>query len=324
MALEQSKRPDLNQNSYEVSRFIRLHGNGAEGSCSGVAMDSHRILLTIVIALASLIAAGASASDWRDDPVWHEGKAEWAVYESERVIYDKVRQHETVIFTNKEHVDPATTTKAENWRKPGMVEMFKFSVSRIIPTENYDYRYLSSGYVRTDTLAPYKLMTSSQEHCGTTFRQFTADDGRVNAVYFGYFPGEGESGASFQRTPNLAFHDLLALTLRDYPFDDSARPRLELMLVPTQESNQRTTLAPSPATVENLGRETIDVPFGRIDTHRLRVRHAEDGGVTESHFWFAADSRHRRVMVQYRGPHGVTMRLKRLDWWAYWKEPKPE
>lgn len=60
-------------------------------------------------------------------------------------------------------------------------------------------------------------------------------------------------------------------------------------------------------------------------THHLRVTHIEMGGTSESHYWFADDSADlRRVLVQFRGPYGVEYRLKRLDWWAYWSDPKPE
>ena len=50
--------------------------------------------------------------------------------------------------------------------------------------------------------------------------------------------------------------------------------------------------------------------------------------MTQSDYWFAAPSSQNgdmlNVMVKYEGPHGVKYELKRLDWWAYWSEPKPE
>ncbi len=49
-----------------------------------------------------------------------------------------------------------------------------------------------------------------------------------------------------------------------------------------------------------------------------------DGGATRSDYWFAADVRLRHVLVRYAGPYGVTYKLKKLGWWAYWAEPRPE
>ncbi|MCP3906340.1 MAG: hypothetical protein GY715_22185, partial [Planctomycetes bacterium] len=73
-------------------------------------------------------------------------------------------------------------------------------------------------------------------------------------------------------------------------------------------------------------RTTVTVPYGAVDAHHLRVTHERDGGVTETHYWFAADPALRRVMVRYEGPYGVRYALKKFGLWAYWNrnEPRPE
>ena len=155
-------------------------------------------------------------------------------------------------------------------------------------------------------------------------------DGKVDATSFDYHPDQGESSETYAASSSLAFQDSLSLTLRDYPFDATEKPVLKLDLVPDQTTPQVAPLKPDRATVHYIARETITVPYGSIETHHLRVEHARDGRTTQSDYWFAAPAPGSQngdmlnVMVKYEGPHGVKYELKRLDWWAYWSEPKPE
>jgi len=285
---------------------------------------SHVACAISALAVAALAAPARPAGpSWRTDPAWRQGKAEWALYDAVRTIYGKDRLYEATIFTNTQHQDPRTTTKAADWRADGTIEVFKHNVSEMIPTENYTYRFLTTAFVRADDLSLFKLAASSQEDCGTTYRQFVcADD--VDAQCFSYFPDEGASTDRYPSPHELAFHDALTLTLRDYPFDAAEKPGIELQLVPDQTHNHATPLRPAPATVRYVARETIGVPYGEIDTHHLRVEHAEMGGATHSDYWFAADAALRHILVRYEGPYGVQYRLARLEWWAYWQDARPE
>lgn len=263
-------------------------------------------------------------SGWRTDDAWNRGKAEWALYDAQRVIYGKPRRYEATIFTNVQHMNPRTTTKAENASADGSMPVFKHNVSEMIPTDNYTYRFLTTCFVRRNDMTAYKVVASSQEDCGSTYRQFIARDDRVRALQFGYFPSEGRATADFESMDELAFHDALTLTLRDYPFElDEHRPR-DLALVQDLTDNHWVRLTPRPAKLEYVGAETLEVPYGRVDTHHLRITHESIGGATESHYWFAADPELRHVLVRYTGPFGVAYKLKRLAWWAYWSDPKPE
>ena len=264
---------------------------------------------------------------WRTDSAWHKGKAEWALYEAQRTIYGKPRFYEATIFTNKQHMDLSTTTKAANWRDADTIEVFKHNVSEMIETDHYTYRFLTTCFVDTKTLEPYKIVASSQEDCGSTHKQFVIEDGQVHATSNSYFPNEGVQDISYRRpgeSRHFAFHDTLTLTLRDYPFDADEPPIMKLKLIVDQTDNHATSQRPEEATVRFVGRESITVPYGTIDAHHLVVEHAEQGGTTKSEYWFAADATMRHVLVKYEGPYGIKYELKRLDWWAYWSDPRPQ
>ena len=70
---------------------------------------THQNSLTLTAMLACLLAPAAltpaeltgASGGWRDDPIWYDGKAEWALYEAERTIYGETRRYQTTIFVNK-------------------------------------------------------------------------------------------------------------------------------------------------------------------------------------------------------------------------------
>src|SRR5688572_28144872 len=70
---------------------------------------------------------------WRADPVWHDGKAEYAVYDGQRTLYGEPRRFRARILTNQEMADPATKTKAVEPDAPGMRAVFKHHVREDIP-----------------------------------------------------------------------------------------------------------------------------------------------------------------------------------------------
>jgi hypothetical protein len=272
------------------------------------------------LATAALQARGEKAPErpadsWRTDAAWHEGKAEWALYDAVRSIYGVPRSYEATIFTNREHLDPATGTKTLDHRAAGAVAVFKHTVSEIIPTENYTYRFLTSLHVQATSPGVVGLTMSSQEDCGSTFKRFTVRGGRVRADSYCYFPGAGERHVEYDGEPE--FHDAMLLTLRDRIADEIV-PEARLTLVADQTDIHATEPRPDSATLRYLGKEDVTVPFGRLLTHHFRIEHAADGGVTQSDYWLAADPGLRHVAVRYRGPYGVEYRLKKLGWWAYW------
>ncbi|MCH8824657.1 MAG: hypothetical protein IH984_14250 [Planctomycetes bacterium] len=290
--------------------------------CRPLAITYSRVLaIAVVIAFIFLSQTQATSSQasWRNDPAWHSGKAEWALYEAQRVVYGKTRNYEATIFTNKQHMDPKTTTKAMNWHDPDSIEVFKHNISEIFPTENYPYRMLTTSFIRTDNFQPYKLTASSQEDCGSSFRNFiTTQENQLKVDQFCYFPDTGHSQQTIDTSKGIAFHNALSLTLRDFPFGVIFIKQPELNLIPDQRKNTKTKTSPVKATITDLGEEEITVPYGKLNTHHLRIDHAEDGGETESHFWFAADPKLLNVMVQYQGPYGINYKLKNHGWWAYW------
>src|SRR5688572_30221056 len=132
------------------------------------------LALVVLVAMADVTAAQA----WSDDPIWHDGLVEKAVYTASRVVYEKPRAYEAIFFTNKEQHDRRTWTKADKSRDT--VEVWKHNQVEVIPTPNYDYKYVTTAHLVVNDLTLTRLDCSSQEFCGTSFKQYqlTSDNKR--------------------------------------------------------------------------------------------------------------------------------------------------
>lgn len=273
-----------------------------------------RTLITTVLLLASTTLA----DNWKTDSTWHDGLVEKAVYSASRPIYGKDRKYEAIIFTNKEQHDLATLTKSEESKNT--VEVFKHNHIEVIPTPNYDYKFATTSHFTVDKLELTRLDSTSQEFCGTSFKQFTHQPGAQKVDYwaFSYMPENGRVQQTFDlrgNEPTLP-QDGLPLTLRDYDF--SSRPNFRFWLLPTQKITRNAAYLPVAAEVRYAGEDG--------DSHKLEVHTFaptkmagsawDQGSKLLATYWFAKDQLH--VMTRAKFEDGQTYRLKSLDRVNYW------
>lgn len=270
------------------------------------------LLCTLLCATSFALADG-----WKADPVWHDGLVEKAVYSASRVVYGKPRSYELVIFTNKEQHDRATWTKANT--SQDTVEVFKHNQVEVIPTPNYQYKYVTTSHLTVDGLELTRLDCSSQEFCGTSFKQFLRS-GRDRWDYwsFSYMPEAGRVSGAVRASGAVVPQDALPLWLRDYDF--RSRPELRFTLLPSQRNNVATPYAPVPARVRYAGEED--------GSHKLEVyvepsasiakdpSRGVDGMALAGTYWMASDRLH--VMTRFLGADGQRYELKGVDRVDYW------
>ncbi len=288
----------------------------------------------LVLAVAGLLRADETDAEapaiapldgfshvWRDDPAWDDGKAEVAIYDATRTIYGKQRRYTARLYTNKEHANSETKTKDPGGRGRAV---FKHHLRDDIPTENYTYHYSTMCYVGAEDLKSLKIDMGSQEDCGASFKQFINHNGTVTWNSFSYFPNEGHTSGSFESAANLVSHDALSLVLRSFPFNDylpGADPPDPpvLVMLPDQTDNHQTDIALRTVSVQYKGRQFVHLPIGRVDTEHVVV--TVDGSNDRHEYWFDFDNTAPRlnVMVQYKGPGGVSYKLRKHERSAYWK-----
>jgi len=251
--------------------------------------------------------------DWREGPTWHDGKAEYAVYDAVRVIYGQPRRYQARIYTNFEMADPDTKTKSATGSGRAV---FKHHVREDAPTPNYTYHFSTMTYTGVDDLKSLKIDMGSQEDCGATFKQFVNHAGELNWHQFSYFPNEGHRQGRYSPPSNLMYHDALSLILRGFPFGSEHRDQpMPIRLLPDQTDTHLTPHEPVDARLIYRGQETLDLPIGSINAHRVDL---EPMGDT---FWFHPDGSAPmlHVMVHYQGADGTRYELAEHRRWAYWK-----
>ena len=293
----------------------------------------------VMVALMLLSGLNAAAADdpfadftraWRENPVWRDGKAECAVYDATRTIYGKVRNYQARLYTNREHADAVTKTKNASNRGR---EVFKHHLREDIATKNYNYHYSTMVYVGLSDLKSLKIDMGSQEDCGATFKQYINHKGELTWQQFSYFPDQGHKEGKYAPPADFAYQDAMSLVLRGYPFERPGRqgergyPGVKVMLLADQTT---TKLSPSKATaavISYVGKETLDLPMGKIQAHHVRISGAGASGklVHGGHdYWFAADPKMLHIMVQYHGSGGesgggISLKLRSVERRAYWK-----
>ena len=279
-------------------------------------MRATQVLAVVSLSLFTIMvppaAANAASTSWAEDPVWHDGLVEKAVYAASRIVYDKPRTYEAVFFTNKEQHDLATLTKAD--KSTQTIEVWKLNQVEVIPTPNYDYKYVTTSHHTVQNLILTRLDCSSQEFCGTSFKQYQSrlTDHRSDSRswdYFGfsYMPEAGRVTAVVRDRgdPGLVPFNSLPLWLRGYDF--VKRPAVKFLMLPDQKSNRPTPHEPLDAEVRHAGEDA--------DAHKLELHvNAKLIGT----YWMAKDPARRHIMTKYRGEDGQQYDLKSVERVDYW------
>ena len=257
------------------------------------------------------------AGGWRADPAWYDGRAEKCTYDSTRTIYGEERRYVATAYTNKQRMDPETTTKSADDAAGAGVEVFKHHWSERVPTESYDYDFSTATFTRTEDLAPFKLVAATQDDCGASFKQLWRDGERLRFFESVYFPGAGTREGALDAAGAQVF-DALPLVLRDFPFDSDET--FTLRIVPSQKSTRSEPFEPRDLVVRRTGSGTHELASGEvIATHELEL--AERSGAVVARYAFAADGSAPllHALVSYEGPNGESHRLRALERTAYWE-----
>lgn len=247
-----------------------------------------------------------SPSSWRTDPIWHDGLVEKATYTASKVIYGQPRPYTAIFFTNKEQHDTKTWTKSSTSKST--LEVFKHNQIEAVPTPNYTYHFVTTSHFSVEGLKLTRYDQSSQEFCGTSFRQLIADGdtpGRnYNLQAFSYMPEAGRLSAEL-KPRRLVPEDSLPIYLRDFPFSPNNSWNLDLL--PTQRSNRQAPSATVSATVRYAGRNEGDHIVELLVDGKLRGT-----------YHFAPDRQH--VMTRYRSADGSQSydldTQERTDYWT--------
>lgn len=204
------------------------------------------------------------ANPFRAETSWDDGLAEMSYYRATDSIYDKEREYTRVVIVNREWFSPITGVKAEP-PTGASIAALKMNIAEEIPTENYNYRFLTTLFARRDDLRPLKLVVSSQEWCGASYKHLRWKDDGLQIQSHSYVSGDH----TWTIGPSAVPYEALFLLARDAA---AARQPMPLRLL----APQRTTRMVPPTTVSAVllpGVPTsISVPLGEFQATAVTLK----------------------------------------------------
>ena len=247
-------------------------------------------------------------ADWAQNKFWDDGLAEVAIYDAERIIYDKPRQFEYTLITVKEDFNKKFNVKTDDYQRKDLFPVMKVNEFARIPTDNYPYHYLTSLFFkRENTLVLHKLTSSSQEWCGTTFKAINYTGNSFTYNFNSYWDNQG-TGEIKLKTLAL-FEDQLPYTLRSLNFVENLN-----FTAPVYEL-QQTTKATEPKLYQaqfKVSRST-DAAFN-AGAWLVTVQLAPHN---QSRYWF--DTKYPHTLLRQQSSDGRTLELKSIRRYAYWQ-----
>ncbi|MEM7049587.1 MAG: hypothetical protein AAF604_08010 [Acidobacteriota bacterium] len=138
--------------------------------------------------LALLLAwcAVPAFADWRQSPVWDDGKAEYCAYEVSWSRYGNSYDGQALLVVVKEPWAPDLEVKADVPRPDGF-DVLKVNHIRDVQTGIYAYHQMASIFIDRRSGSLRKLTAASTEACGVS----TADIIAGELTTRSYFDGQG-------------------------------------------------------------------------------------------------------------------------------------
>lgn len=275
-----------------------------------------------LVACLAACAAGAAGAvglrvdpGWSGDRIWDDGQAEVAHYDARRSVYGVERSFETVMITVKEDFDARAGVKADPpWEGRSLVTVLKLNLMSRIQTENYPYSYMTSVFARRDDVrALVKLAHSSQEWCGTTFKEIIGWDGPPRLQWHSYFDGEADGQAPLALGPAAYLEEQLFLVLRSAQIDPGGPT--PLTIYDSLITNNARSLSARAMSLTIHPEETLTVPAGSFQARRLALTPLDGKGATLT-FWREAAP--RRAILRFESGDGRALLLREIERRDYW------
>lgn len=284
------------------------------------------LFLLIITGLASSSCDAPPASsqsmpdylnaDWALTDLWDDGLAEVAIYDAERVVYDKTRQFEYVYVLVKESFNKAHKVKTDDYDRDDLYEVMKVNKFCRIPTQKYPYHYLTSVFYKREFPGTvHKLTNTSQEWCGNTAKSFLEEGNSYVFDYMSYWDGQGNGQTQINKGP--WFEDQLSYTLRTLQFEDGLS--FEVEMYPMQVSSKanipkaemaKITISQAKATeLSAIDSALVKKPW------KVSVSRKAGSNLT---FWINGE--YPNYLLKMESTDGRKLSLKSLtrdDYWAY-------
>lgn len=236
--------------------------------------------------------------------VWDDGNSEMSYYDATDEIYGETRPYTRVHLLNRQWMDPDKKVKTSE--SPSAVPVFKLNIAEEIPTENYNYRFLTTVFLRKPTLLPFKMVVSSQEWCGASFKNVRWGNEGLKVYGSSYFPSEGDRNWSILANP--VPYEGLVLVARDVAAVGQSR---EFFLLRPMRSTKQVEPEVTKVQLVPSDEEEVQLPVGKKKARRVDL--LWDGAET----WFYVDVEPPHLLLKYQmgTQRGALKAVERRPYW---------
>ncbi len=255
-------------------------------------------------------------------PIWEDGLSEMSYYDATCRLYDKTRRFTRVHLMNRQYMHPIHHVKAKK-DDEAVLPAFKFVIAEEVPTENYNYRFLTTAFLERPSLRPMKVSASSQEWCGHTFKildwerrkEFPPKDWSLDIACYSYFGDEGDRWFPLTGRSFVDAYECLFLYARAVVA--SGGEERPMHLLNSLRSNHMPDPNPLDATLRVQGTSrNVTVPLGTVSATRVVLEWA--GGPA----WFDVETAPPHRLLAFRAGD-VDAKLKFVERRAYWNRNEP-
>ena len=152
---------------------------------------------------------------------WNDGLCEVAHYRATDRINDQERSYTRVHLFNYRWMVQRSGILADPFQE-GALGVFELNIAEEIPTGDYPRRYLTTVFLQRYDLAPLKMVVSSQDWSGTTFKHLLRTGNGFVVRSFSSFQGEGDR--TWQVTGEVVPYEALLVIARDVAGTGKPRP----------------------------------------------------------------------------------------------------
>lgn len=278
-------------------------------------------LLSLPAWLATAATSATATSPFtdcllRDEALWGDGKAEYAVFDATERRYGVARETEVRHILVRETFAADERVKADDWREPGAYPVIKLNQIITVPTGSYRYDQGHSSFWRADSGELLKYAHTTNDSCGLTYKQGDRDGPRWRQRVFTYWQGMSETDTRAQPPPDALFYDELPFTLRllDWPAlaKTGGTPRFVAPLMASVIGSKADPLTWTPAAFSVERAEAANEPAWCV-----KVAHARG----EDRFVFAAASPHG--LLRWERWDGTALTLRHVIRIPYWELNRP-
>jgi len=240
----------------------------------------------------------------QNDTYWADGKAEFSIYSAELTREGALQPGDVLHVLVREPFEPKQLVKADDWKRPEIIQVLKFNQILHVPTGLYLYQQMHSNFWRVDNAQLLKFSLTSNDSCGNTYKEARRDGAHFLYEFRTYWDGMASGSNEITPPPNGHFYDELPWLVRTIDFAKPDAP-FEIQLAGSVIHSKKDTFAFQPAKVSFTSTDrAIDVT----------VQHAAGA----DHFILDRDPPH--LLREWKAADGSRLKMKRnlkVDYWNY-------